>query len=162
MSTSTTTTAAKTISLPSPQVVIGGTYVLCSLAFLLGYVAEILFTDHDPYAPEGPVDSIVSIGVASSVALAIGVGLGLWLIRDPRRARVGAILFAALSVLSGVAFWSGAPAILGACAAWQAGLLRGGRPLPGAARAAGIVGLFVVALNIVLSIGGELLYVFTR
>lgn len=63
----------------------------------------------------------------------------------------------ALSVLTVIVFWSGAPGIFGAAAAWLAGLTRGGRPLSGAARVAGIVGAFVAALNILLSVGGILL-----
>ena len=62
-----------------------------------------------------------------------------------------------MSVLTIIFFWSGAPGILGACAAWCAGLTRGGRPLGGAARVAGIVGAFVALLNVVLTIGGVLL-----
>ncbi|ONH30636.1 hypothetical protein BL253_12990 [Pseudofrankia asymbiotica] len=53
-----------------------------------------------------------------------------------------------------VVFWSGAPGLLGGCAAWLAGLTRGGRPLGGAARIAGIVGAFIALLNIVLTVGG--------
>ena len=37
------------------------------------------------------------------------------------------------------------------------GLTRGGRPLGGAARVAGIVGVFVAVLNILLSVGGILI-----
>jgi hypothetical protein len=71
-----------------------------------------------------------------------------------RAAKVGAILLGALSVLTLVVFWSGAPGVFGACAAWSAGLTRGGRPLGGAARIAGIVGVFVALLNIVVTVGG--------
>jgi hypothetical protein len=84
------------------------------------------------------------------------VGITLLLRRTPERAKVGAILLGALSVLTLVVFWSGAPGVLGACAAWLAGLTRGGRPLGGAARAAGIVGAFIALLNVVLTVGGEI------
>jgi hypothetical protein len=63
----------------------------------------------------------------------------------------------ALSVVTIIFFWSGAPGILGACAAACAGLTRGGRPLTGAARTAGIIGAFIALLNVVLSVGGVLL-----
>jgi hypothetical protein len=63
----------------------------------------------------------------------------------------------ALAVLSVVFFWAGAPGILGACAAWCAGLTRDRRPLDGAARVAGILGAFLALLNVVLSVGGVLL-----
>ena len=61
-----------------------------------------------------------------------------------------------LSVVTLVFFWSGAPGIFGACAAWLAGLTRGGQRLSGASRLAGIVGAFIVLLNVVLSIGGNI------
>jgi hypothetical protein len=63
----------------------------------------------------------------------------------------------ALSVLTVIVFWSGAPGVLGAGAAWLAGLTRGGRPLGGAARVAGLVGAFIALLNVVLSVGGVLI-----
>jgi hypothetical protein len=75
----------------------------------------------------------------------------------PQRARVGSLVLAALSVLTIIFFWSGAPGVLGACAVWCAGLTRGGRPVAGAARVAGIVGAFIAWLNVVLTIGGVLL-----
>ena len=77
--------------------------------------------------------------------------------RTPERARIGAVVFAALSVVTIIVFWSGAPGLFGASAAWLAGLTRGGRPLGGAARVAGIVGAFVAVLNILLSVGGIVL-----
>ncbi len=89
------------------------------------------------------------------------MGLSLWLVRTPERSKVGAILFAALSVLSLIVFWSGAPGVFGACAAWLAGLTRGGRPLGGAARVAGVVGVFMAVLNVVLTVGGVLVTAFT-
>ncbi len=66
-------------------------------------------------------------------------------------------MLGALSVLTVIVFWSGAPGLLGAGAAWLAGLTRGGQPLGGAARAAGLVGVFIALLNVVLSVGGVLL-----
>jgi hypothetical protein len=133
---------------------IGTVYVVCVLGLIAVFVGDIVFTDNDPYRSEGPIESIIGIGLYGTAALVIGVGIGLWLVRSPERAKVGAILLGALSVLSLVAFWSGAPGVLGACAAWLAGLTRGGRPLGGAARVAGIVGLFIAILNVVVTVGG--------
>ena len=67
------------------------------------------------------------------------------------------VVLGSLAVLTVIVFWSGAPGIFGACAAWLAGLTKGGRPLGGAARVAGIVGVFVAVLNILLSVGGILI-----
>jgi hypothetical protein len=63
-------------------------------------------------------------------------------------------------VLTMIVFWSGAPGLFGAAAAWLAGLTRGGRPLGGAARIAGIVGAFVVVLDVLLTVGGLVLSAF--
>jgi hypothetical protein len=129
---STSTAATRSVPVPSGRVLVGTVYAVCVLGLIGVFVGEILFTDNDPYRSEGPVESITGVGVVGTVALAIGVGLTL------------------------VIFWSGAPGLFGACAAWLAGLTRGGRPLGGAARVAGIVGAFIALLNIVLTVGGVL------
>jgi hypothetical protein len=153
---STSTAATRRVSLPSAPVHIGTVYAVCVLLLLAIFVGDILFTDNDPYRSEGPVQSIISVGAIGTAALIISVGAGLWLVRTPERAKVGAILFGALSVVTLFVFWSGAPGLLGASAAWLAGLTRGGRPLGGAARVAGIVGVFIALLNVVITVGGEI------
>jgi len=45
----------------------------------------------------------------------------------------------------------------GATAAWLAGLTRGGRPLSGAPRVAGILGACIAVLDMVLAVGGVIL-----
>ncbi len=159
MTTSTTPTPSptRTVTFPAAPAVIGGVYAICVLGLMAVFVGEILFTDHDPYASQGPVDSIVSVGLVGTAALVIGVGFGLAMHRSPERARIGAIVFGALSILTLPFFWSGAPGIFGACAAWLGGLTRGSRPQTGAARVAAIVGIFVALLNVVVTVGGVLL-----
>jgi hypothetical protein len=154
MTTQSTPTAGRTVQLPAARTLIGAVLAACVLFPFAVFLGDILFTDRDPYRSEGPVDSIVSIGVVAGVALVLAVGLGTLLVRTPERARIGAVVFAALSVLTVIVFWSGAPGLFGASAAWLAGLTRGGRSLSGAARVAGIVGAFVAVLNILLSVGG--------
>jgi hypothetical protein len=154
---STSTSAPHTVQLPSATVLVGGVYVVCVLGLIALFTGEIVFTDKDPHRSDGPVESMIAISVVGTAALVIGVGLLLWLVRAPERARVGSYLLLALAVVTVVFFWSGAPGIFGACAAACAGLTRGGRPLAGAARAAGIVGAFIAILNVVLTIGGVLL-----
>ena len=153
----TTPAAGRTVQLPAARTLIGAVFVACVLLPLAIFVGEILFTDRDAYRSEGPVDSIVGIGVVGGVGLVLAVGLGAMLVRTPERARIGAVVFAALSVVTIIVFWSGTPGLFGASAAWLAGLTRGGRPLGGAARVAGIVGAFVAVLNILLSVGGLVL-----
>ena len=161
MTTSSTRTPApsptRTVSLPSAPALVGGVYAICVLGLMAVFVGEILFTDHDPYASQGPVASILSVGVVGTAALVIAVGVGLALHHSPERSRIGAIVFGALSILTLPFFWSGAPGIFGACAAWLGGLTRGSRPQTGAARVAAIVGIFVALLNVVVTVGGVLL-----
>jgi hypothetical protein len=153
----TTPDTGRTVQLPAARTLIGAVLVACVLFPLGIFVGEILFTDRDAYRSDGPVDSIISIGLVAGVGLVLALGLGALLVRTPERARIGAVVFAALSVLTIVVFWSGTPGLFGASAAWLAGLTRGGRPLGGAARVAGIVGAFVAVLNILLSLGGLVL-----
>lgn len=153
----TSTVSSRSVQLPSPFVLVGGVYAVCVLAMDALFLGEILFGDGDPHRSEGPIDSIVTISVVGTLALVIGVGLTLWFRRPPERARIGSLVLVALAVLTLVFFWSGAPGILGACAAWCAGLTRGGRPVEGAGRAAGIVGAFLALLNVCLTIGGVVL-----
>jgi len=153
----TSTAPPRSVQLPSAAVLVGAVYAICVLGLLALFAGVILFSDEDPHRSEGPIDSIISISVFGTAALVIGVGLALWLVRTADRARVGAYVLAALSVLTIPFFWAGAPGVLGACAAWCAGLTRGGRSLTGGARVAGIVGAFVALLNVVLTIGGVLL-----
>jgi hypothetical protein len=152
--TSSPTTSTRSRTLPSGPVFVGIIYAVCVLGLIAIFVGEILFTDHDPHAKEGPIASILSVGIVGTAALLIGVGLVLALRRTPERAAVGAVVLGVLAVLSLVFFWSGAPGIFGACAAWLGGLTRGSTPQRGAARAAGIVGAFVAVLDVVLTVGG--------
>jgi hypothetical protein len=154
---STSTAAPRTVNLPSARVLIGAVYAICVLGTIAFFVGEIVFTDKDPHRDEGPIESMVTIGILGTAALVIVIGLGLWLVRTPERAKVGAIVLGGLAVLSLIAFWSGAPGVFGAGAAWLAGLTRGSRPTSGAARVAGLVGAFIAVLNVVLSVGGLLL-----
>ena len=142
---------------PSAPVLIGGVYALCVLAVIAFPAGSIVFTDEDPFRSEGPVEEIVSIGVAGTTALAVGVLAGLALVRSPGTARVGAIVFSALAIITLVFFWSGAPGIFGAVAAWLAGLTRGRRLLDGTACFFGVIGLCVAILNPIVSLGGALL-----
>jgi hypothetical protein len=157
---SSTPTAARTVQLPSARTLFGAVIVACILLPFAAFVGNIVFTDQDPYRNEGPVESMITIGVVGGAALVLALGVSALLVASPERARIGAVVFGALSVLTVIVFWSGAPGLFGAAAAWLAGLTRGGRPLGGAARFAGIVGAFVAVLDIVLAVGGMALSAF--
>lgn len=153
----TPTTTPRTVQLPTARVLVGVVYAVCVLAMLVLFAGEVIVSDKDPHRSEGPIESIVAISISGTAALIIGVGLSLWFVRTQDRARVGSFVLVALAVLTLILFWTGAPGVLGACAAWCAGLTKGGRPLGGGARVAGIVGAFIALLNVVLTIGGVLL-----
>ncbi len=151
---STSTAVPRRVQLPSGPVLVGGVYAVCVLGLVVVFTARILFGDGDPHEAEGPIDSLVAVSIVGTAALVVGVGLAAWSLRAAGRTRAGALALVALAVLTVVFFWSGAPGILGACAAWCAGLTRGGRALTGAARTAGIIGAFLALLNVALTIGG--------
>jgi hypothetical protein len=151
------TATSRTVELPSARAFVGGVYAVCVLGLLAVMAVSIVVSDEDPHRTNGPIDSIIAISVVGTSALVIGVGIALQMVRTPERARIGSFVLAALAVVTIIFFWSGAPGVFGACAAWCAGLTKGARPLGGGARAAGIVGAFIALLNVVLTIGGVLL-----
>lgn len=142
--------ATRPVALPSAPVLVGGFYAATVLGTIAWFAGVIAFTDQDPRADDGPVESMLTIGVIGTGLLVLCVGIGLALVREPARARGGAVACGTLAVASVVVFWSGAPAILGATAAWLAGLTKGGRPLGGSARVMGLVGLFLAVTNVLL------------
>ena len=150
----TTETTKVTQRQLSPAVLVGGTFALTTLLNIAFHVGEILFTDHDPYASEGPVDSIQSVSLVGGIGLVLALAIAVPLSRDAQRAKVGAIVLGALAIITLPVFWSGAPAVLGASAAWLGGLARGSYPQSGAARGFGIVGIVIAVLVIVATVFG--------
>jgi hypothetical protein len=150
----TTDTPRATEPRLSPAVLVGGTFALTTLLSIALHVGEILFTDHDPHAPQGPIESIQSVAVVGGIGLVIALSIALPMSRDADRARIGAVVLGALAIVTLPVFWSGAPATLGACAAWLGGLTRGSYPQTGAARGLGIVGLVIAVLSIVATVFG--------
>ena len=124
-------------------------FLLTTITGIGFHTAEILFTDSDPYRYQGPVESIGSIAMFGTVELLLTLAIVLPLRKDPGKAKVGAIVLGVLALLTLPLFWSGAPAIFGAGAAWLAGLVKGVEPQTGAARGFGVVGLVLAALLIV-------------
>ena len=151
---STTTTTTTTDRRLPPGVLVGGAFALTTLLSIAFHVGEIVFTDHDPNAPEGPIESIKTVAVVGGVALVLALAIAIPLSRDAQRAKIGAIVLGALALVTLPFFWSGAPAVFGACAAWLGGLARGSHPQSGVARGFGIVGLVIVVLGIVATVFG--------
>jgi len=155
MSVPTATTGIRTSRGVSGPVLVAGAFLLSTGAGICFQLADILFTDDDPHRSEGPIDSRISIAVVGIAGLIVALAVTLPLVRDPARAKIGAVVLGALALVTAPFFWSGAPAVLGAAATWLAGLTKGGRPLGGVARGFGIVG-FVVAVLVVVAtfVGG--------
>lgn len=151
MTTDTTRTTDRRLS---PAVLVGGTFALTTLLTIAVHVGEILFTDHDPYAPEGPIETIQGVALLGSIGLILALAIAIPLSRDPQRAKVGAIVLGVLAIITLPVFWSGAPAVLGASAAWLGGLARGSHPQSGAARSVGVVGMVIAVLGIVATLLG--------
>jgi hypothetical protein len=149
---SATAASARTIRGLSAPLLVGGAFVLSTIASICFHVGEILFTDHDPHAPGGAIESIQSVAVAGGIALAVALAVALPLAKNPARAKAGAIVLGVLALITLPVFWSGAPAVFGASAAWLAGLAKGGHPQPGAARAFGIIGLVIAVLVVVVTL----------
>jgi hypothetical protein len=151
---STVTATTRTTRGLSAPLLIGGAFALSTVAAILIQVGVIVFTDEDPHAPEGAIASIESIGLVGGLGLLLALAIALPLARSAAKAKVGAIVLGVLALVTLPIFWSGAPAVLGASAAWLAGLTRGGRPQSGAARAFGIIGFVIAILEVVVTFAG--------
>jgi hypothetical protein len=152
---SVATTGTRTARGVSAPVLVGGAFLLTTVLNICFQLADILFTDHDPHRSEGPIESIISIAVVGGVGLIIALAVAVPLAGNPAKAKIGAIVLGALALVTAPFFWSGAPAVLGASAAWLAGLTRGGHPQTGVAHGFGIVGFVVAVLVIVATIAGS-------
>ena len=146
----TSTTVAERRGMSGPALV-AIVFLLTTLVGLAFQTADFVFnpTGDDPYRAEGPVDSIKGIALFGGIALVVALAIALPLRRDPAKARIGALVLGSLALLTLPFFWSGAPAIFGAAAAWMAGLTKDTEPQTGAARGFGIVGLVVAAILVV-------------
>jgi hypothetical protein len=152
---SVATTDSRTSRGVSASVLIGGAFLLSTVANICLQLADILFTSSDPHRPEGPIESIVSIAIVGVLGLIIALAVAVPLAKNPAKAKIGAIVLGALALVSAPFFWSGAPAAFGASAAWLAGLTKGGHPQTGVARGFGIIGFVVAVLVVVATFVGS-------
>ncbi len=146
--TSTAVAERRSISGPALVAIV---FLLTTMTGLAFQTADFVFnqTGDDPYRAEGPVDSIKGIALFGGLALAVALAIALPLRRDPAKARIGAMVLGSLALLTLPFFWSGAPAVFGAAAAWMAGLTKGAEPQTGVARGFGIVGIVVATILVV-------------
>lgn len=153
----TNTRAPRGLSAP---LLVGGAFLLSTVANICFQLADILFTNKDPHRPEGPIESIASIAVVGVIGLIVALAVAVPLVKNPAKAKVGAIVLGALALVSAPFFWSGAPAAFGASAAWLGGLTKGGQPQTGVARGFGIIGFVVAVLVVVATFAGNLTAIF--
>jgi hypothetical protein len=151
--TTSTTLVARGLSAP---LLVGGAFVLSTVAGICFQLADILFTNDDPHRSQGPIESIESIALVGAIGLVVALAIAVPMVKNPARARVGAIILGALSLVSIPFFWSGAPAAFGAAAAWLAGLTKSAEPQSGVARGFGIVGFVVAVLVVVATFAGDI------
>lgn len=133
---------------PPHKVLVGVAYTVCVLGMSLSIFAEMQTGDvgsgEQPRSLEEQLVGVLSFG---TLGLALSAG-AVWLFGARlRRAGLGAVVMGILSVPSLAFFWCGMPALLGAAAAHLAGLTRDGRPVAGAPRIFGMVGLVFAILN---------------
>ena len=136
--------------IPSAPVVISTVYAFCVVVPLM-YLTLVVVLGLDPNGPDTALQEILAVGLVGTTALAIGVLPGLYLAKSDSSSRIGAIVYGALSLLTIVLFWSGAPGVFGAVAAWLGGLTRGRTPYRGAPRVFAIIGLCIAILNATVS-----------
>ena len=137
--------------IPSAPVVISTVYAFCVVVPLM-YLTLVVALGLDPNGPDTALQEILAVGVVGTTALAIGVLPGLlYLTKSDFSSRIGAIVYGALSLLTIVLFWSGAPGVFGAVAAWLGGLTRGRTLYRGAPRVFAIIGLCIAILNATVS-----------
>jgi hypothetical protein len=140
-------------SLPTYHVMLGVVFAICTVGMSLNLLAAIAtdVVDEGPRTLQEQLVGVIGFGLA---ALAISAAGAWWFSSSASRSKVGAILFGILCVPTLVLFFSGAPGMFGATAAFLAGLTRGRTPSSGAPRLFGIVGLVIAILNVAVTILG--------
>jgi hypothetical protein len=133
---------------PPYRVLVGIAYAVCVLGMSLSIIAEMQ-TGYvgSGEQPRSLGEQLVGVLGFGTLGLLLSVG-AVWLFgRKLQRAGLGAVVMGVLSVPALAFFWCGMPALLGAAAAHLAGLTRDGRPVAGAPRLFGMVGLVFAVLN---------------
>lgn len=151
--TETLSTRPRRSTLPTYPVVLGIVFAICTIGMSLNLLAAIAtdVVDDGPRTLEEQLAGVIGFGLG---ALAVAVLGAWWFSRSQERSNVGAIVFGVLCVPTLILFFSGAPGMFGATAAFLAGLTRGRTPTSGAPRLFGIVGLVIAILNVAVAVLG--------
>lgn len=145
----TTQTATRRTSVPSYPVLLGVVVAVCTGGMALNLVGAMAYgvVDEGPRTLEQQLTGVLGFGALGLVVSLLAAAV---LGRTPARRRAGAAVLGVLAVVSLVFFFSGLPGMLGATAAYLAGLTRGTGPVEGAPRAFGLVGLAIAVLNVLV------------
>ncbi len=138
---------------PAYPVVLGIVFAICTVGMALNLVVAIAtgVVDEGPRTLQQQLAGVIGFGIGG---LAISLLGAWWFSRTEARAKAGAIVFGALAVPTVILFFSGTPGMLGATAAFLAGLTHGRTPTSGAPRVFGIVGLVFAILNVLIVVAG--------
>ncbi|WP_427384338.1 hypothetical protein [Janibacter sp. G56] len=143
--------AAPATRTPTYPVLVGIAYAICVVGMSGSVVAEMLlgYTGSGD-APRSLGEQLAGIVGFGTLALAVSV-LAVSRLRSDRQRQVGAIVMGIAAVPALAFFWCGMPAMFGAASAALAGLTRGRKPLEGAARVFGLIGLAFAVINPVVN-----------
>lgn len=152
MTQSSTATPQRAV-VPAYPVLLGIVFTISTVGMALNLVAAIAtdVVDEGPRTLHEQLAGVIGFGLGG---LAVSVLGAWWFSRTESRAKIGAIIFGVLAVPTIILFFSGAPGMFGATAAFLAGLTRGRTPAAGAPRAFGIIGLVFAILNILITVAG--------
>lgn len=151
--TQSPTIAHRRGAVPTYPVLLGLVFAVCTVVMALNLVAAIAtdVVDEGPRTLQQQLAGVIGFGLAGLVVSVLGAR---WFSRAEARSTVGAIVFGVLAVPTVILFFSGAPGMFGATAAYLAGLTRGRTPGSGAPRVFGIVGLVIAILNMLVVVAG--------
>lgn len=140
-------------AVPAYPVLLGIVFAICTVGMALNLMAAIAtdVVDEGPRTLQEQLAGVIGFGLSGLAVSALGAW---WFSRSEARSKIGAIIFGVLAVPTIILFFSGAPGMFGATAAFLAGLTRGRTPGTGAPRVFGIVGLVIAILNILIAVAG--------
>jgi hypothetical protein len=146
------TTTRKSV-IPTYPVLLAIVFGVCTVGMTLNLAAAIAtdVVDEGPRTLQEQLVGVIGFGLGGLAVATLGAW---WCSRTEARSRLGAVLFGALCVPTLILFFSGAPGMFGATAAFLAGLTRGRTPAAGVPRVFGIVGLAVAILNVLVTVLG--------
>lgn len=159
MSTMTTVdTAAEQSRVPTYRSLAAIVFVVCVIGMLVNLGAELLIDGRSEADQRDTVDQLIGVATFGTIGLLVTVLPAVRLAHDPRRARIGALVYGVLAVPLLFFFWCGVPGMFGAASAYLAGLTKDRTPTTGPVRAVGVVGLVFALLNPIVVVGLALIW----